>query len=266
MVAGSCRNGCKPFLSTITMDFTNHVAIVTGGSRGIGRAVVLALAQRGATVVLGYRERHTDADAVVAACQAFSGERLALQVDVRDPRAGEKLTAATLERYGRLDILVNCAGIAGYGPAEELSVERWRDVLATSLTGAYHVAKAALRPMLKQRYGRIVNVSGLHGTAGFPGQVDYSAAAGGLLGFTRALAREAAPWGVTVNAVAPGFIATEQLQVVPQPVRDWGEHIMALRRVGTPEEVANAIIFLASPLASYITGQTLAVDGGWTMT
>jgi len=161
---------------------------------------------------------------------------------------------------------VNCAGLASYTPFGELSIEQWHAILATNLDGVYHTCRAVLRPMMKARYGRIVNMSALHAVGGGPGQADYSAATGGVLGMTRALAREAASWSITVNAVTPGLVETEMLDVMPQEERDWGERVIALRRSGRPEEIAAAIIFLASPLASYITGQTLAVDGGWRMT
>jgi 3-oxoacyl-[acyl-carrier protein] reductase len=161
---------------------------------------------------------------------------------------------------------VNCAGLASYAPFGDLSIEQWRAILATNLDGVYHTCRAVLRPMMKARYGRIVNMSALHAVGGGPGQADYSAATGGVLGVTRALAREAAAWSITVNAVTPGLVETEMLDVMPKEERDWGERVIALRRSGRPEEIAAAIIFLASPLASYITGQTLAVDGGWRMT
>jgi 3-oxoacyl-[acyl-carrier protein] reductase len=248
------------------MDFTEQVAIVTGGSRGIGRAVVQMLAERGARVVAGYHERADAAEAVIAACAELPGTVVAQQVDVRSRDSAEALVQATVERWGQLDILVNCAGLATYAPFAELTIEQWHAILATNLDGVYHTCKAALRPMMKRRYGRIVNVSALHGVGGGPGQADYSAATGGVLGVTRALAREAAAWNILVNAVTPGLVETEMLEVMPIEERVWGEKVIALRRVGQPEEVAAAIIFLASPLASYITGQTLAVDGGWRMT
>jgi 3-oxoacyl-[acyl-carrier protein] reductase len=248
------------------MDFSGQVAIVTGGSRGIGRAVVRMLAERGARVVAGYHERAADAEETVASCAGPPGAVAAQQVDVRSRESIEALVQAALGGWGQVDVLVNCAGIAAYAPFAELTAEQWHAIFATNLDGTYRMCKAVLRPMMKRRYGRIVSASALHAVGGGPGQADYSAATAAVLGLTRSLAREAAAWNITVNAVTPGLVATEMLDVMPLEEREWGERVIALRRVGRPEEIAAAIVFLASPLASYITGQTLAVDGGWRMT
>ncbi|ABY35618.1 MAG TPA: 3-oxoacyl-ACP reductase FabG [Chloroflexus aurantiacus] len=247
------------------IDFNGQVAIVTGGSGGIGQAVVEGLARYGARVLVGYHHNEAAATDVVAAVQSSGREAAALAIDVREPDSGNVLVATAIERWGKLDILINCAGIADYGPLSEMSSERWRQTIQTNLTGIYHTCRAALRPMMQQRYGRIVNLAALYGTSGFPGQADFAAAAGGIIGLTRALAREAAPWQITVNAVAPGMIETDLIEVIPAEIQQWSAGIIALRRLGKPEEVAAAVLFLASPAASYITGQTLMVDGGWTM-
>lgn len=247
------------------MDFSGQVVIVVGGSRGVGRAAVQLFAARGALVLLSYLERQDAAAAAAASCANMPGEVLIQQCDIRDRHSTEALVDAALARWGRLDALVNCAGMMRYQGAESISNSQWADVLHTNLDGAYHTCKAALRPMMKRRYGRIVQVAALHGVAGGPMQADYSAATGGILGLTRALAREAAPWNITVNAIVPGLIDTEQLDTIPPEQRAWGEHVIALRRVAQPEEVAAAAVFLASSLASYITGVALPVDGGWRM-
>ncbi len=247
------------------MDFTNQVAIVIGGSGAIGSAVVRMLAERGARVVAGYYQNAAAALQAVSDCQGMRGEVIALQVDVRDPQSVETLVSSVTEAHGRLDAIVFCAGAMRFMPMDAISVAQWRDALTLHLDGARNVCHAALRRMMRRRYGRIVAVAALHGLAGGPQQADFSAATGGVLGLVRTLAREAAPWNITVNAVAPGLIETPQLATIPEEMRRWGQQVIALRRIGRPEEVAAAIVFLASPLASYITGQTLVVDGGWRM-
>lgn len=247
------------------MDFTDQVAIVVGGSGAIGSAVVKMLAERGARVVAGYYQNATAAAQVIAASTNMRGEVVAHQIDARDPQSVETLVNSVVEAHGRLDAMVFCAGAMRFAPIDSISAAQWREALALHLDGARNVCHAALRRMMRRRYGRIVAVAALHGLAGGPQQADFSAATGGILGLVRTLAREAAPWNITVNAVAPGLIETPQLATIPDEMRRWGERVIALRRIGRPEEVAAAIVFLASPLASYITGQTLVVDGGWRM-
>lgn len=248
------------------MDFSNQVALVTGGSRGIGRAVVVALAQRGAKVAFCYHERIEAVQETIALCDGLTGEVIAYQADVRDTASVAAFVDDSLQRWERIDALINCTSIAAYAPIEVMQSDDWQMLLETNLTGTYHTCRAVLRPMMKQRYGRIVNVSGLQGKVGFPGQTAFCASMGGILGFTRSLARELVQWNIMVNAVAPGFVDTELLHSLPNEMLAWGEQTIAQRRIGEPHEVAAAAVFLASPLASYITGQTLAVDGGWTMT
>ena len=248
------------------MNFHNQTILVTGGSRGIGRSVVRMLVERGANVLAGYHTRYDAAEQTTALCQELPGVVMFQQLDVRQRESADAFVEAARDRWGQIDGLINCAGMVTYAPLMATSLEQWNAMLATNLDGVYHLCKAAIRPMMKRRGGRIVNLASLHGAAGGPEQAGYSAATGGILGFTRALARETAAWNITVNAVAPGMIETEQLAVLPAKRREWGENIIALRRVGTPDEAAAAAVFLASPLASYITGQTIYVDGGWRMT
>jgi 3-oxoacyl-[acyl-carrier protein] reductase len=240
-----------------------RVALVTGASRGIGRATARALAAHGASVVASARGDH--ADAVVAEIQAAGGRAEARTLDVTEPAAIEATVADVVSRHGRLDVLVNNAGITRDQLLLRLKRDDWDAVLDTNLTAVAMLTRAALKPMIKQRWGRIISLTSVVGQSGNAGQANYAAAKAGLIGFTKAVALEVASRGITVNAIAPGIIDTDMTRALSQGAQEvWADRI-PLRRLGTPEDVAEAVVFLASDEASYITGHVLAVNGGMYM-
>ncbi len=247
------------------IDLTGRSAVVTGGSRGIGRAIGLRLATQGADVAFSYRGNETAAKDTAAAIEALGRRALAHQGDATQQESAEALVKAALEAFGKVDILVNNAGITRDDLIMRMSAEMWRDVLETNLFGAFYATKAVTRPMLKAKGGRILNITSVSGQAGQTGQANYSAAKAGLIGLTKATARELASRGITCNAVAPGFVLTELTQDLPEPLKAEITSRTPLGRFGTTEEIANAVAFLASDEAAFITGQVLAVDGGLVM-
>lgn len=241
----------------------DQVAMITGASRGIGRATALALAEMGVKVVVNYAQSSTAAEALVAEIQALGSQALALQADVSKPEEVDSLIETTLVEWGRIDILVNNAGITRDTLLLRMKLEDWQAVLDLNLTGVFLCTKAVSKLMLKQKSGRIINITSVAGLMGNPGQSNYSAAKAGVIGFTKTVAKELASRGITVNAVAPGFIATDMTQDLKA---DDILQFIPLGRYGQPKEVAGLIRFLATdPAAAYITGQTFNVDGGMVM-
>ncbi len=247
------------------IDLTGKAALVTGGGRGIGKAIGLRLARQGADVAFSYRGNAEAAKVTAAEIESIGTKALAIQGDVKDPESAEAVVKAALDAFGKVDILVNNAGITRDDLIMRMSEDAWRDVLETNLFGAFWMTKAVTRPMLKARAGRIINITSVSGQAGQMGQANYSAAKAGLIGLTKATARELASRGITVNAVAPGFVLTELTQDLPENLQNEITARTPLGRFGTTEEVADAVAFLVSDEAGYITGQVLAVDGGLVM-
>lgn len=241
------------------------IALVTGASRGIGRAIAVKLAEAGATVAVNYAGNAQAAEETKALIEAKGQKALLLQADVADGEAVEAMVQQVVEAFGRIDILVNNAGITRDGLLMRMKEADWDDVMRTNLKGVYNCTKAAIKRMVKQRSGRIVNMSSVVGLTGNAGQANYAAAKAGVIGFTKATAKELAARGITVNAVAPGFIETDMTAVLSEAVKENLRKGIPLARLGSPEDIAGATLFLVSDAASYITGQTLHVDGGMVM-
>ena len=247
------------------MNFSEKTAVVTGGSRGLGRAICLELARGGANVVLCYAGNEAAANETVAACESLGAKAVAIRCDVSKEDEVKALMDAALKTFGRIDILVNNAGITRDGLLMMMKPEDFDAVIAANLRGAFLCMKAVARQMVKQRYGRIVNLSSVVGLRGNAGQVNYAASKAGVVGMTKSLAKELASRGVTVNAVAPGFIDTDMTAAMPEAAKTATLAAIPMGRLGTAEDVARTVAFLASDEAGYVTGQVIAVDGGMSM-
>ena len=246
-------------------NLSNKVAVVTGASRGIGRAIALHLAELGAKVVVNYSGNQAKAQEVVSEIEANGGAAIAVQANVADPDDVAKLMKQAIETYGSLDILVNNAGITRDNLLMRMKEEDWDAVINTNLKGVFNTIKAVSRTMMKQKHGKIINLASVVGIVGNPGQANYVAAKAGVIGLTKSSAKELAARNITVNAVAPGFITTDMTENLPEEAKSQMLSQIPLSRFGTPEDVAKVVSFLASSASDYMTGQVLCVDGGMVM-
>lgn len=247
------------------MGLNEKVAVVTGASRGIGRSIALELAAKGAVVIVNYNGSAAKAQEVVKEIEAAGGRAEAVQCNVSDYTKAGELMEYVIKTYGRVDILVNNAGITKDGLLMKMSEEDFDAVLDTNLKGAFNCMKHVSRQMIKQRSGRIINMSSVSGVMGNAGQANYAASKAGIIGLTKAAAREMASRGITVNAIAPGFIVTEMTDVLPDAIKESTKEQIPMKKFGETADIAHAVAFLASDEAKYITGQVLCVDGGMAM-
>jgi 3-oxoacyl-[acyl-carrier protein] reductase len=244
---------------------TGKIAVVTGASRGIGRQIALTLAEKGAAVIVNYNGSAAKAEEVVSEIQAAGGQAEAVQCNVSDFEKAAELMNYVVKKYGRVDILVNNAGITRDNLLMKMSEEDFDAVINTNLKGAFNCIRHISRQMLKQRSGRIINIASVSGVLGNAGQANYSASKAGVIGMTKAVARELASRGITANAIAPGFVDTEMTQVLADNVKEAAVEQIPMKRFGSTKDIANTVAFLASEEAGYITGQVICVDGGMAM-
>lgn len=247
------------------MRLAEKTAIVTGASRGIGRSIALSLAREGAAVVVNFRKNEAAATQVAGEISKAGGRAACFQADVSDFAQAQDLIAYAVEQFGDLQILVNNAGATRDGLIMTMAEEDWDFVIETNLKSTFNCARAAVRHMIRRRYGRIINISSVAGQMGNPGQTNYSASKAGQIGFTKALAREVASRKITVNAIAPGYIDTDLTRDLPEKTITDILNMVPLKRMGLPEDIAEAAVYLASDQAGYVTGQVLSIDGGMAM-